>query len=223
MMLVENPHYNNHTRRAHGKGNHCGELVDIIGCGHGAAEYKAHATDYAGILLYGGLFTMSTFASVLFVGFAIIAVHFLHVTEGKEEKSTRRYPFLEDANRPMREIYTASWAVEIAEGGDKMADKIASRYGFQNVGKIGGLSGVYHFQLSGLEKANLRTNSPYTVKSDALQSEPCVSHQFSAFGCYKNLTCFTRLGLLINKSSSQDLQSPTWFLQILSFKISGIC
>jgi subtilisin family serine protease len=174
MMLVENPHYNNHTRRAHGKGNHCGELVDIIGCGHGAAEYKAHATDYAGILLYGGLFTMSTFASVLFVGFAIIAVHFLHVTEGKEEKSTRRYPFLEDANRPMREIYTASWAVEIAEGGDKMADKIASRYGFQNVGKIGGLSGVYHFQLSGLEKANLRTNSPYTVKSDALQSEPCV-------------------------------------------------
>ena len=79
---------------------------------------------------------MSKFASVIFVGFAIITVHFLHVTEGKEEKSTRRYPFLEDANRPMREIYTASWAVEIAEGGDKMADKIASRYGFQNVGKV---------------------------------------------------------------------------------------
>ena len=78
---------------------------------------------------------MSKFASVLFVGSAIIAVHFLHVTEGKEEKSTRRYPF-QSANRPMREIYTASWAVEIAEGGDKMADKIASRYGFQNVGKV---------------------------------------------------------------------------------------
>ena len=36
----------------------------------------------------------------------------------------------------MQEIYTADWAVEIAEGGDKMADKIASRYGFQNVGRV---------------------------------------------------------------------------------------
>ena len=32
--------------------------------------------------------------------------------------------------------YTASWAVEITEGGEKMAERIARRYGFINAGKV---------------------------------------------------------------------------------------
>ena len=32
--------------------------------------------------------------------------------------------------------YTASWAVEITEGGEKMAERIARRYGFMNAGKV---------------------------------------------------------------------------------------
>ena len=35
-----------------------------------------------------------------------------------------------------RDIYTASWAVEITEGGQKMADKIARQYGFNNLGEV---------------------------------------------------------------------------------------
>ena len=77
---------------------------------------------------------MSKFAGVLLVGFAITALFHFHVTEGTDEKSTHLYTIQEDRN--MREIFTANWAVEIAEGGDKMANKIASRYGFQNVGRV---------------------------------------------------------------------------------------
>ena len=36
--------------------------------------------------------------------------------------------------------YTSSWAVEITEGGDNMADETAARYGFRNLGKVR----VYH-------------------------------------------------------------------------------
>ena len=94
---------------------------------------------------------------------------------------------------------------------------------FNEYMQIAGLSGVYHFQLSGAEKANLRTDSPYTAKRDALQSEPCVSHTKSAFGCNVNISVHNaRLGLLINKSSSQDLHIRISCLQILSFKISGM-
>ena len=32
--------------------------------------------------------------------------------------------------------YTASWAVEITEGGEKMAERIALKYGFINAGKV---------------------------------------------------------------------------------------
>lgn len=47
----------------------------------------------------------------------------------------------EGVNRRLR--YTASWAVEIAEGGDKMADVIARRYGFRNLGKVRIRDGVF--------------------------------------------------------------------------------
>ena len=36
--------------------------------------------------------------------------------------------------------YTSSWAVEITEGGDNMADETAAKYGFKNLGKVT----VYH-------------------------------------------------------------------------------
>lgn len=32
--------------------------------------------------------------------------------------------------------YTTDWAVEIMEGGEEMAEHIAQRYGFNNVGKV---------------------------------------------------------------------------------------
>jgi len=36
-----------------------------------------------------------------------------------------------------RSQYTSSWAVEITEGGEKMAERIALKYGFFNAGKVG--------------------------------------------------------------------------------------
>ena len=32
--------------------------------------------------------------------------------------------------------YTASWAVQITKGGDKMADLVARRHGYRNLGKV---------------------------------------------------------------------------------------
>ena len=40
--------------------------------------------------------------------------------------------------------------------------------------QIGGLSDIYHFKLTGLEKTNLRADSPLTTKTEALKSEPFV-------------------------------------------------
>ena len=40
----------------------------------------------------------------------------------------------DETDRPSR--YTASWAVEITEGGEKMAERIALKYGFVNAGKV---------------------------------------------------------------------------------------
>ena len=70
------------------------------------------------------LSTMTKFAGILLAALAIGASFFFEVTKGA------------DKNEAMQDIYTASWAVEIMKGGDKMADTIASRYGFQNIGKV---------------------------------------------------------------------------------------
>ena len=35
-----------------------------------------------------------------------------------------------------KESYTSSWAVEITDGGEKMANIVAGRYGFKNLGKL---------------------------------------------------------------------------------------
>lgn len=77
---------------------------------------------------------MTKFASILLVALTIEASFFVKVIEGADKKSERLYAVQGDAAK--QDIYTASWAVEIMEGGDKMADMIASRYGFQNIGKV---------------------------------------------------------------------------------------
>lgn len=41
-------------------------------------------------------------------------------------------------------IYTNHWAVRIA-GGDEVADRIAEKYGYRNMGQIGDLKDHYHF------------------------------------------------------------------------------
>ena len=40
------------------------------------------------------------------------------------------------------QVYTASWAVEITEGGKKMADAIARRHGFINLGNVRAVASV---------------------------------------------------------------------------------
>ena len=40
--------------------------------------------------------------------------------------------------------------------------------------QISGLSDIYHFELTGLEKTNLRADFPSSIKSEALKSEPYV-------------------------------------------------
>ena len=52
----------------------------------------------------------------------------LNVSEGKQS--------LRKDETDQRSKYTASWAVEITEGGEKMAERIAQRYGFSNLGKV---------------------------------------------------------------------------------------
>ena len=75
---------------------------------------------------------MTKFAGVLLVALVIVAS--FKGTKGANKKLKPVYEV--KRNETKQEIYTASWAVEIVEGGDKMADTIASRYGFQNIGKV---------------------------------------------------------------------------------------
>ena len=39
-------------------------------------------------------------------------------------------------SRAEEKRYTENWAVEIAEGGDEIAEKIAGKHGFRNMGKV---------------------------------------------------------------------------------------
>ena len=78
---------------------------------------------------------MTTCGSILLVALAIGSSFIFKVTEGADKKSQRLYAAVQ-GDAAKQDIYTASWAVEIMKGGDKMADTIASRYGFQNIGKV---------------------------------------------------------------------------------------
>lgn len=48
---------------------------------------------------------------------------------------------------PARNVYTNHWAVRIA-GGQEEADKLAAKYGYNNLGQIGSLDDHYHFHHS---------------------------------------------------------------------------
>uniref|UniRef100_A0A8B9LZ52 Proprotein convertase subtilisin/kexin type 6 n=1 Tax=Astyanax mexicanus TaxID=7994 RepID=A0A8B9LZ52_ASTMX len=48
---------------------------------------------------------------------------------------------------PSRSVFTNHWAVRVT-GGPEEADKLASKYGFANLGQIGGLEDHYHFHHS---------------------------------------------------------------------------
>ena len=51
--------------------------------------------------------------------------------------------------------------------------------------KVGDLRNVYHFELKESEKVRVRTESPFTTKSNSISSEPCVSNRFIGISiCY---------------------------------------
>ena len=78
---------------------------------------------------------------LLLVGSAVLVATTLGTTPGKVEKRRRHdYSYaVRDESTPPSAVYTTSWAVEITQGGEKMADYIARRYGFHNLGKVKGL------------------------------------------------------------------------------------
>lgn len=51
--------------------------------------------------------------------------------------------------------YTASWAVEITDGGDKAADIIARRHGCRNLGKVRVLKKEHYLRLRALATMNI--------------------------------------------------------------------
>lgn len=67
--------------------------------------------------------------------------------------------------------------------------------------QISGLEGIYHFVL---QERNLRTDSPYTLKSEKLHSERYVSHFMFGNVAKSKLICQKpfRLGLLSSRLSS---------------------
>ena len=83
--------------------------------------------------------TADMYASALFV--ALAATFLFVVTECRWDFNENDLHYIR-AKRNDREHdtaekrYTSSWAVEITEGGDNMADETAARYGFRNLGKV---------------------------------------------------------------------------------------
>ena len=73
---------------------------------------------------------MAAFTTAILASLAILAA----TTRAQPEKL--RGHALRDYNSERRAVYTASWAVEITQGGEKMAEHVAERYGFNNLGKV---------------------------------------------------------------------------------------
>nr|CAH0111545.1 unnamed protein product [Daphnia galeata] len=74
----------------------------------------------------------------------------------------------EDSSSTSSPPFTDQWAVHIS-GGDQVADAIAARHGFTNLGKIFG--DYYHFQHRKVAK---RSIEPGTIHSELLNSDPEV-------------------------------------------------
>ena len=87
-----------------------------------------------------------------------------------------------------RSQYTASWAVEITEGGEKMAERIARRYGFINAGKVRrDLTCERYWHI--LPPSRLASLKNYVAKSawadqnDSVPSQFLTRHHALRFGC----------------------------------------
>ena len=75
-----------------------------------------------------------SFSGSLLAGLAVLAVVGSAHTQATKKGGPTSYDALQDT--PPRAYYTASWAVEITAGGAKMADLIAKRNGFTNLGEV---------------------------------------------------------------------------------------
>nr|XP_023698827.1 proprotein convertase subtilisin/kexin type 6-like isoform X1 [Paramormyrops kingsleyae] len=68
--------------------------------------------------------------------------------------------FLVCQSLPFRDVYTNHWALRIS-GGHEEADKLASKYGYNNLGQIGALKDYYHFHHSKVVR-----RSAFTARGD---------------------------------------------------------
>ena len=75
---------------------------------------------------------MTAFSSllVLFASLAVMAA------AGPAKPPKRQYVDPQQNQRVPRAYYTGGWAVEITTGGKKMADLVARRNGFENLGQV---------------------------------------------------------------------------------------
>ena len=79
---------------------------------------------------------MPVFQSLLLVSLQVLLTVGLGTAPDQTEKRKGHYSYAVRDESELSVVYTASWAVEITQGGDKMANYIARRYGFQNLGKV---------------------------------------------------------------------------------------
>ena len=79
---------------------------------------------------------MAVFQSLLLVSLPVLLTAALGTALDHTEKRKGYYSHAVREECELSAVYTASWAVEITQGGDKMADHIARRYGFRNLGKV---------------------------------------------------------------------------------------
>ncbi|CAI8027851.1 Furin [Geodia barretti] len=98
----------------------------------------------------------------------VFVVHVIIVVESSKTKGN----VVQDS-----ETYTKSWVVEI-DGGAEMANKIAAENGFNYMGElhIGSGRKFYHFQLTESEEKAMKTDSPFSAKTQHLLSEPRVGY-----------------------------------------------
>ena len=66
----------------------------------------------------------------------VLAAVILHGSVESAAEGKRTVADVAELERNQRTRYTASWAVEITEGGDKAADIVAQRHGYRNLGKV---------------------------------------------------------------------------------------
>lgn len=72
-------------------------------------------------------------SKTLIVSLAVLAAAtYAQTQESKKEQDA----YSDQQGRAPRAFYTASWAVEILKGGAKMAEVIARRNGFVNLGEV---------------------------------------------------------------------------------------